>query len=418
MKTSLSALLLSSQLVSGAPSLRYGRRQDSSGCCFKLDSAGTVNEDVEEDHTGHLHLSGTFQQGAFCLQDGKVADSLGNQCFIKSPKYQFQCYQRGVVGDTVFDIVSAENGTTKLVYDSGPGTYLACSSDGGESYEIFSTEKPDTTGCLEVSLVLSDETGECTASSPVPAAEDEEEEAGDEQDGEEEEEENGEEDDEDEEQEEGQVDACESDVGTTTEGEGGEEEGEGSIAEENTTSTLPTTCSVSTSAPSLAPVAIGSPAKEGTSSEIMDTGVNASITTNDSTVFKFSIPSNFAGSSQQLCALQFRLPFCSELAEGYPCFQFTGSEQELSSNSGMTFAPYGESNELSSWNETALQQVYPGDQLVLGTFECGFPENNSGSRDISWLASSVRSFGLQFEQAGVGSSKFKDGVGAFIVQCS
>lgn len=82
----------------------------------------------------------------------------------------------------------------------------------------------------------------------------------------------------------------------------------------------------------------------------------------------------------------------------------------------MTFAPYGKSNDLSSWNGTALQQVYPGDNLVLGTFDCGSPANIS--RDISWIASSVRSFGLQFEQAGVGSSKFKDGVGAFIVQCS
>lgn len=388
MKTSLSALLLSSQLASAAPRFRHATRQESSSCSFKLDSAGTVNEDVEEDHTGHLHLSGTFQQGAFILQDGKVSDSIGNQCFIKSPKYQFQCYQRGVVGDTVFDLVSADNGTTKLVYDNGPGTYLACSSDGGDSYDIYSTQKPDTTGCLEVSLVLSDETGECSISSSGSNAV--EEDQGDEQD----EDENDSEED----------DSCEGDAGTKTE----------APAQEDDTPTLPTTCSISTSAPSLAPDAVGAPNEDGTLNEAKNTGTNASITKTDSTVFHFSIPSNFTNSDHQLCALQFRLPFCSELAEGYPCFQFTGSEQEMSSNSGMTFALSGKSDDLPSWNDTALQQVYPGDSLTLGTFDCGSKESD----EISWLASSVRSFGLQFEQAGVGSSKFKDGIGAFIVQCS
>jgi hypothetical protein len=149
-----------------------------------------------------------------------------------------------------------------------------------------------------------------------------------------------------------------------------------------------------------------------------NTGVNAAITATNSTIFHFSIPRDFASSSQQLCALQFRLPFCSELPAGYPCFNFTGSEQELSSNSGAIFSQFSAGEELPSWNNTALKQIYPGDKNVLGTFDCGASTYGSGNRDVAWLASSVRNFGLQFKQAGVGSSEFKDGVGAFIVACS
>ncbi|KAK9413111.1 hypothetical protein SUNI508_12096 [Seiridium unicorne] len=372
MKTPITTFLLSSGAISAAATLRHANRQASQGCCFQLDSSGTLNEDVEEDHTGHLDLGGTFQQGSFCLDGGKVQDAVGNQCFMRSPNYQFQCYQKGVVGDTVFDIVSADNGTTKLVYNDGPGTYLACSSDGGESYEIYSTAKPDTTGCIEVSLVLSEQNGACFASNSTLET--------------------------------GANDACVDDV----------------VAREAKRVQLdvepPTTCSVSTSAPSLAPVKVGSPDKDATDGT-HDTGVNASVTSTDSTIFHYAIPKDFANSTKQLCALEFRLPICSNLPSGYPCFKFTGSEQESLSNSGMVFSQFGDDDELPGWNSTSLQQIYPGDKKVLGTFPCGAPKYGSGTRAVAWSASSVRDFGLEFEQAGVGPSKFKDGVGAFIVQC-
>lgn len=344
-------------------------RQTSQTCCFHLDSAGAMNDDIEEDHTGHLHLAGSFQQGAFCLDGGKVQDATGNQCFIKSPNYQFQCYQKGVVGDTAFDLVAANNGSTKLVYDGGPGTYLACSEEGGDSYEIYSTLKADKTGCLEVSLVLTEQSGECILSDPTPTPD-----AGD---------------------------ACSAED-----------------VEDDGSDWVPTpACSVAASAPSLAPIKIGSPNQDADDG-LLDTGVNATITSIDSTVFNFSIPRNFTLGGSKLCALEFRLPYCGDLPDGYPCFQFTGSEQELLSNSGMLFSVLGGEDALPSWNDTVLQQVIPGDKKVLGTFECGASTYGNGTQDVAWLASSVRDFGLQYQQAGTGSSEFDDGVGAFIVQCS
>lgn len=165
MRASIAAFLLSWGAISAAINLRHTARQASQSCCFNLDSAGAMNDDVEEDHSGHLRLAGSFPQGVFCLEGGKVQDGTGNQCFIKNSNHRFQCYQKGVVGNTTFHIVSTSNGTTKLVYDNGLVTYLACPSTLDDGYEIFSTSKPDKTGCLEVSLVLSDQTGTCAVNS-------------------------------------------------------------------------------------------------------------------------------------------------------------------------------------------------------------------------------------------------------------
>lgn len=377
MRAFLAYLLLSGEAVSK----RFVAHQIPTTCCFHLDSAGTVTEDVEEDHVGGLHLSGSFQDGAFCLEDGKVQDSVDNQCFIQAPDYKFQCYQRGVVGDTTFAIAPIVNGSSKLVYDGGAGTYLACSHNNGETYEIFSTLKPNTTGCLEVSLVLSEQAGDCPTSSNTTASL-----PG-----------NG-----------GADSHCGGDVAIGVQG-----------SDPTDDTSQPSVCFVADSAPSLAPVKIGFPAKDA-SAGTQDTGAIASITAENSTVFHFSIPKDFASSGSKLCALQFRLPFCSALPADYPCFIFTGLEQESVSNSGMIFSRFGDdnnnNNKLPSWNDTALQQVSPGDKNVLGTFACG--DSALDSQDIAWLASSVRNFGLQFEQAGTGPSEFKDGVGAFIVQCS
>lgn len=164
MKTSFTTLLLIGEATAGAISLRHVTRQTTQGCCFSLDSAGTVTEDVDEDHTGGLHLGGTFQDGEFCLKDGKIKDWAENSCFIKGPDYAFQCYQQGVDGDTVFDIETSSDGKTKLTYDDAQDIFLACPTDGEDSYDIYPKSKPDTTGCLEVSLVLSNQTGDCPAS--------------------------------------------------------------------------------------------------------------------------------------------------------------------------------------------------------------------------------------------------------------
>jgi hypothetical protein len=159
MRSSLLLLLLP---VEAAFAAVLGR-QDTSGCCFYLNSAGYVNETVEESHTGELFLAGSFQQGGFCLDESAktIKDTLGNNCFMRAPDYQFECYS-GIVGTTVFDI-AASTGSDKLVYDNGTGTFLACPL-ADQSYEIYSTAKTNTTGCLNVALVLANQTTKCTPS--------------------------------------------------------------------------------------------------------------------------------------------------------------------------------------------------------------------------------------------------------------
>lgn len=169
------------------------------------------------------------------------------------------------------------------------------------------------------------------------------------------------------------------------------------------------TCSVASSAPSIAPRRLTS------ADGHQDTSPYATIDPNHSTLFEYTIPEAFFSPSTQQCALQFRLPFCDELPSGYPCFTFSGSEQELLSNSGMVFDLI-QNAEIPTWNDTAVDQIYPGDRTIFGTFECG-SEFPYGSRTLSWLVSSASEFVLDFMQGGM-DPKFPDGVGAWIVPCS
>ncbi|KAI1331716.1 hypothetical protein F5Y16DRAFT_395001 [Xylariaceae sp. FL0255] len=180
------------------------------------------------------------------------------------------------------------------------------------------------------------------------------------------------------------------------------------------------TCSVSPSKPSLAPIKVG-PLNLSKMDGIRDTSGNVTVSAKNSTILLYEIPPSFfsPNASAGLCALQFRMPVCTELPKGYPCYSFSGLEQEVLSNSGMNFKLLRDDQE-TPWNSTALHQVFPGQDSIIGTFECGVPREGSSSiREMKWQITSVREFSLQFLQAGVGSApKFHDGIGAWIVQCS
>lgn len=384
-------LLSVALLVSGGVSARASyQSKRAEGCCFQLDSVGFVNETVLEDHTGHIVLGGVFQQGAFCFEatNNTIKDTLGHNCFMRGPDYEFQCYQ-GAVGSTSFDLSTLDDGeTTKLEYDSGPGSFLACPvGNTGQVYNVYSTSKEDKTGCLEVALILANQTSECAVAG------------------------NG-------------IAATASSVATSTtatEIPAASAPALSSAASTPSSSASPSatsqTCSVASSAPSIAPRKLGSPDETGTSG-IQDTSDNASVTPLNSTIFQFSVPQSFATSDQQLCALQFRMPFCSDLPAGYPCFSFSGTEQEVGADSGMIWSLLDDSGNME-WDSNALKQIFPGDNVVFGTFECGTASAADSDRKISWLASSVKDFALLFQQAGVGESpKFEDGVGVWVVPCS
>ncbi|KAI1363077.1 hypothetical protein F5Y08DRAFT_310436 [Xylaria arbuscula] len=348
---------------------------------------------------------------------------------MRAPAEEFQCYP-GIVGATVFDISPpGADGKSYLTYDNGQGTFYACPIGSGDDvyYNIYSALKPDAAGCVSVALALYDSSAECFTSSnntaAIPSRRHQ------------------------------QTKPKASSVGqhkrriaanspapsiisgySQVPGAGLWSimpSGASASTEATATSTPASakssqTCSISPSAPSIAPIRLGSPDKSAPGG-IKDSVAEASITPHNSTVFLYSIPRSFLppiedNTKPPLCALQFRMPVCTELAKGYPCYRFSGLEQEVLANSGMTFDLILDDGH-AAWNGTALQQVFPGENTVLGTFECGNPKGSydKGSyedRKMGWNVSSVREFGLEFLQAGVGDdAKFQDGIGAWIVPC-
>lgn len=369
-------LLIEAILFTAASCATLPIRQDADGCCFQLASVGRINETVLEDHVGDLLLGGTFQQGGFCFDKTKktIQDALRHNCFMRAPNYQFECYQ-GAIGATGFAITGPrEDGNSYLTYDDGPGVFFACpvaSGNNEQSYDIYS-DKTNKTGCLSVSLALVGETAACSASrSTVPTN------------------------------------------STTVQST--------QLLKRQASSP---TCSVSPSAPSLAPYRVR-PGNSSAHGIFHDESVETIIAPGNSTIFDYTIPEDFipadAASESSLCALQFRMPVCTSLPVGYPCYGFSGLEQEVLANSGMTFRLMSEDGGISAaWNSTQVHQVFPGDATIIGTFECGSLAGSysGGARKMSWEVSSVRNFALEFLQAGVGrDADFKDGVGAWIVPC-
>ncbi|KAI8633789.1 hypothetical protein F5Y19DRAFT_252975 [Xylariaceae sp. FL1651] len=401
-------------------------RQVDNSCCFGLNSVGFVSETVKEDHFGDLVLGGSFQQGGFCFDKSTktIKDTLNHNCFMRPPAQQFECYV-GIVGATAFEILSTGAGAKSyLTYDNGQGTFYACPVGSGvnQYYNIFSAEKSDATGCIPVALALYDSSAACFVTNTTVA---------------------------------GLTSGLRQSTSaqwstqvrlrqsTATMATASSISGYSQIPEAglwssmppsasnkpasktSSTITTPSTrpspiCSVSPSAPSIAPFKLGYP-DDSALNGISNSSAEAFITSRNSTVFLYNIPNSFLPPVSQakasLCALQFRMPVCTELPKGYPCYKFSGMEQEFLANSGMNFDLILDDGQ-AAWNGTALHQVFPGESTILGTFECGKPKGSYGARKMSWRVSSVRNFSLEFLHAGVGQdAKFQDGIGAWIVPC-
>ncbi|KAK5628623.1 hypothetical protein RRF57_004338 [Xylaria bambusicola] len=393
-------------LVNASATIRP--RQFGNSCCFDLHSVGIVGEEVEENYVGELSLGGPFQQGGFCFDKSTrtVKDTLNHNCFMRAPDEKFQCYPG--IPLTSRPLVWTANHTSPTMM----GRYL-------------SDSKPDKTGCVSVALALYGSSAGCSTStnntvvaptsrpkqikfrgspsqlrqrqipaatpttstvsgySQVPGA--------------------------------GLWSSMPSSANPSTSTKATVKASSASVKSSQTCSILP-------SAPSIAPIRLGSHDKSAPDG-IKDSLAEASITSQNSTVFLYNIPSSFLPSISEakpsLCALQFRMPVCTELPKGYPCYNFSGLEQEVLANSGMNFDLILDDGQ-AEWNGTVLQQVFPGENTILGTFECGAPKGsyNDRSRKMGWNASSVRGFGLEFLHAGVGdNAKYQDGIGAWIVPC-
>ena len=396
------------------------RQQTTSSCCFQLSSVGDLNSAVEEDHAGDLLAGGEFQDARFCLDSGTsaITDNLGGTCLFKAPNQQFGCFKgRGPL--VPFGIAPSMNERSYLTYGNGTKSFHACpaGSANDQSYYIYGDNKPDKTGCFEINLQLKNQTVGCharnstvinTASTitlqlmtmtSTPAR-----------------------------RWETRIKptnslATQIDIAQAVATSASEE-----------TSVPSQTCKIAPSAPSLPPVMVGNPDTKAPDG-IRDSAAEVSISADNSTIFQYSIPASFvpanessgaSGAQRRLCALQFRMPFCSDLPKGYPCYHFSGLEQEMLADSGMNFALATDDDDGAAtvaWDDKKLHKITPGEDIIVGTFECGaLPSNDTpnvdGGRKIVWRATSVRDFSLEFLQAGIGDRpRFQDGIGAWIVPC-
>jgi len=191
---------------------------------------------------------------------------------------------------------------------------------------------------------------------------------------------------------------------------------------DSTTTTSTLYCDTAWSPPSLVPEALFvGPTVDGTNYNLTPTYV-AEVDSRSSTIFQFALTEPFRsplplsnGSVSGRCGLQFRLPVCSQLPPGYPCYQFSGIEQEVLRKSGMRFSPAAGSPQLQGWRTLPVVQVWPGEDTLVGTFDCRLGVRGPDGEKASWLAESVNGFGLRFVQAGGGG--YVDGVGLFVVAC-
>lgn len=403
-------------------------------CCFQLSSVGGINAVVKQGHVGDLYLGTSYQDADFCLNraSGLIMNGLQNYCFLRISTQQFVCY----TGDNEishFDISQPDvYDKSYLTYNDGMRRFYACPADSAidQSYYIYAEGKHDNSGCFEIKLSLQNRTAECFPSSkailgvspdvvpttlwPKPA--------------------------------EPTLPPTStvkaSDFGPNTafgtprpsistiyEGSATSAEiSDRSTASTSTSSieskTPSPTCIVPSSSPSVAPNRVGYPDAKAPGG-IRDSLSDVAISDQNSTIFEYVIPPSFlpanasrGGGAPPLCALQFRMPVCMSLPKGYPCYEFSGMEQEVLSNSGMNFAvTLGEG--LEGWDNDALHQVFPGESHIIGTFECGKVASSTEERNINWEATSVRDFLLEFLHAGVGDdAEFQDGIGAWVVHCS
>lgn len=180
------------------------------------------------------------------------------------------------------------------------------------------------------------------------------------------------------------------------------------------------TCNISPGAASLLPSWVVS----GASVDLQPNfDGNVSISSTESTFFEFQIPPTFLAKSgkhssqDRLCALQFRLPVCADLPKKYPCFEWSGMEQQYTSKSGMEWRKFFDTIEDKSWLNDEFVQVTPGAPVTVSLFKCGVDQTLE-PRTIGWEAKGVNGWSIYFAQAGIGrQARWRDGVGAFIVAC-
>ncbi|KAM0333300.1 hypothetical protein ACHAQA_001961 [Verticillium albo-atrum] len=362
-------------------------------CCFTLAVSGGFDGKLKYGTTGDFRVNSNFPEAFVCADEGmfKLQDNVGNNCRFDGPTMKLQCLS-GISGQDMFyfDFGEAADGgeaPIMLTYN-GHDKFLACPSDGPSSdagsFVLYSKAKENQEGCVDVSLEQAGPSDGCFTRDSLQK--------------------------------------FRSPTRSTPDAV------TGTIEEVPPARKSCTLTDLSTRLPAKR---VGSGpldwVEESPNGQVSINGEN-------STIFEFEMPPLWVNhprdAATRRCAVQFRVPVCSELPAGYPCFVWSGAEQQDSASSGMEwFHVYTRDDvdpisrgasigpvDWAPWD--SLYQLKSEEAITVGTFECGVDRGAAVTRTISFLAKSVNGWTLSFAQAGMGAqSQWEDGVGAYVAAC-
>jgi len=349
--------------------------RQSPPCTFTIFANGGINGTVRQDAIGEPRIGGTFRQGLFLFQNETMMDSLNHTCLISSTTSQLQC-TLGLPGSTFL-----LTGNFAILHDETDSNWLACPASGpGQdgSYNIYSNQKADKTGCQAIELQAggfgcaalgrpstSSAPSEPTASSTHV----------------------------------NQVSATPA-------------------------STTSSTTATSTSAPSAAcPTDISSgifqfphlivPTSNQSPNTAFGNSYKAYISPINSTLFNFDIPmmAPYTGT----CSLVFLFPYASELDPSAGKYYFSGLEEEEGENGGLGFALLsGVATAGTTYSTTPAVAtdygktvIIPGNNYTIATFPC------QNKTPITVSATSVGNVELDYFQDSAPKP-----IGLYIVPCA
>jgi hypothetical protein len=344
-------------------------------CTFSMVATGNLNGTISQDAIGEPRLGGTFPQGSFLIENGTMTDSLNHTCLISLTTQQLQCTQ-GLPGSKFWF-----SNNFLVLHDETNSNWLACPASGpGQdgSYNIYSSQKADTTGCQAIELQAggfgcaalgrpdpSSTTAAATSGPTLSSS---------------------------------QI----NDASTTSSTAASSTSTEINYAPTTSSSTLASSTLTTTATPTPIPSpACPTDISSGTfqfphlivptSNKSPDTdfgnSFKAYVSPINSTLFNFDIPTTapYTGT----CSLIFLFPYVSELDPSAGAYYFSGIEEEEGEHGGLDFARLsGVASASTTYNTTpsvatdyGKTEIIPGNNYTITTFPCqsGTPVTYSGT---------------------------------------
>ncbi|TVY21732.1 hypothetical protein LARI1_G000398 [Lachnellula arida] len=353
--------------------------RESFPCDFFMVATGELNGTISQDAAGEPRVGGTFPQASFLIGHGTMTDSLNHTCLISSTTHQLQCTQ-GLPGSRFMF-----SNNFLVLHDETNPNWLACPAPGpGQdgSYNIYSSQKADSTGCHAIEL---------QAGSFGCAAQ-------------------------------GRPDSS-STIGTATSATASSAYKTNDVSI-TSASTPASRTSIKTA--SICPTDISSgtfqfphlivPTSPKSPDTAFGNSFKAYISPSNTTLFNFDIPTTapYTGT----CSLVFSFPYASELDPSAGTYFFSGIEEEKGESGGLDFAllsgiasastTYNTTPKVATGGEYGKTEIIPGNSYTIKTFPC-----QSGGTPVTYSVTSVGNVELDYFQDSASKA-----IGLYIVPCA